>query len=67
MAVSWLLAIFDWPIYTIKTPVRRHVVSEGGAQAMLQVPRHATAVSPIMSRKLELAYQREALRIGRYD
>ncbi|QIQ74436.1 hypothetical protein ALQ50_04283 [Pseudomonas coronafaciens pv. coronafaciens] len=31
---------------------------------MLENPRHEITVSPVVVRKLELAYQREALRIG---
>ena len=42
-----------------------HALGPGGALPLLEVPRHEITVSPVVARKLELAYQREALRIGR--
>lgn len=42
-----------------------HALGPGGALPMLEVPRHEITVSPVVARKLERAYQREALRIGR--
>lgn len=42
-----------------------HGQGPGGALPMLEVPRHEITVSPVAARKLERAYQREALRIGR--
>lgn len=42
-----------------------HGLGPEGALPLLSVPRHEITVSPIVARKLELAYQREALRIGR--
>lgn len=41
-----------------------HALGPGGALPLLEVPRHEIKVSPAVARKLELAYQREALRIG---
>ena len=35
-----------------------------GALPLLEPPRHEITVSPVVARKLELAYQREVLRIG---
>ncbi len=40
-----------------------HGLGQGGALPMLEPPRHEITVSPSVARKLELAYQREALRI----
>lgn len=42
-----------------------HGLGPDRALPLLSVPRHTIEVSPIVARKLELAYQREALRIGR--
>ncbi|MBP1086056.1 MULTISPECIES: hypothetical protein [Pseudomonas] len=42
-----------------------HALGPVEALRFLQVPRHEITVSPVVARKLELAYQREALRIGR--
>ncbi|MEE4752862.1 hypothetical protein V2K79_12430 [Pseudomonas alliivorans] len=41
-----------------------HKLGPGGALPMLEIPRHEITVSPVVARKLELAYQREALRIS---
>ncbi len=38
-------------------------LSPGGALPMLTPPRHEITISPSVARKLELAYQRESLRI----
>lgn len=46
---------------------RLHELGPGGALPLLEPPRHEITVSPAVARKLELAYQREALRIGRGD
>ena len=42
-----------------------HGLGRGGALPLLEIPRHEITVSPAAARKLELAYQREELRIGR--
>ncbi|WP_122544332.1 hypothetical protein [Pseudomonas viridiflava] len=39
-----------------------HGLGPGGALPMLEVPRHDFKASPVVARKLELAYRREALR-----
>ena len=44
-----------------------HGLGPDRALPLLEIPRHKIEVSPIVARKLELAYQREALRIGRDD
>ena len=44
-----------------------HGLGPDRALALLEVPRHEITVSPNVARKLELAYQREALRIGSAD
>ncbi|WP_346395203.1 hypothetical protein [Pseudomonas syringae] len=44
-----------------------HNLGPGGALPMLEIPRHEITVSPTVARKLELAYQRETLRISRDD
>lgn len=44
-----------------------HGLGADRALPLLEVPRHEITVSPVVARKLELAYQREALRIGRDD
>jgi len=44
-----------------------HGLGPEKALPLLEVPRHKIEVSPIVARKLELAYQCEALRIGRDD
>lgn len=41
-----------------------HALGPGVARPLLEVPRHEYDVSPIVARKLEQAYQREALRVG---
>ena len=41
-----------------------HGLGSGGALPLLEPPRHEITVSPVVARKLELAYQREVLRIG---
>ncbi|MFK3971061.1 hypothetical protein ACI2KS_10080 [Pseudomonas sp. NPDC087358] len=41
-----------------------HGLGPDRALPLLAVPRHEITVSPVVARKLELAYQREALRIG---
>lgn len=41
-----------------------HGLGPGGALPLLEPPRHEITVSPSVARKLELAYQREVLRIG---
>ncbi|WP_122870138.1 hypothetical protein, partial [Pseudomonas viridiflava] len=40
-----------------------HAMGPGGALPMLEVPRHEITVSPNVAHKLQLAYNREALRI----
>ncbi|QXG49178.1 hypothetical protein [Pseudomonas viridiflava] len=40
-----------------------HKLGPGGALPMLEVPRHKITVSPTVAHKLQLAYNREALRI----
>lgn len=40
-----------------------HGLGRGGALPLLEIPRHEITVSPAVARKLELAYQRESLRI----
>jgi hypothetical protein len=40
-----------------------HGLGPGGALPMLEVPRHEIIVSPVVARKLELAYLREELHI----
>jgi hypothetical protein len=40
-----------------------HGLGPEKALPLLEVPRHEITVSPIVARKLKLAYQREALRI----
>jgi hypothetical protein len=44
-----------------------HGLGPDRALPLLEVPRHEITVSPIVARKLELAYQREAFRIGREE
>jgi hypothetical protein len=44
-----------------------HALGSERSLPLLEVPRHQITVSPVVARKLELAYQREALRIGRDD
>ena len=44
-----------------------HALGPAGSAQFLKPPRHKIAISENVSRKLELAYQREALRIGRHD
>lgn len=44
-----------------------HGLGPEKALPLLEVPRHEINVSTVVARKLELAYQREALRIGRDD
>ena len=44
-----------------------HGLGPQGSAPFFAIPRHEITVSPIVARKLELAYQREALRIGRDD
>ena len=43
---------------------RLHELGPDRALPLLEVPRHEITVSPVVARRLELAYQREALRIG---
>ncbi|WP_122262293.1 hypothetical protein [Pseudomonas syringae] len=40
-----------------------HSLGPVGALPMLEIPRHEITVSPTVAHKLELAYNREALRI----
>ncbi|MDU8420267.1 hypothetical protein RYA60_18580 [Pseudomonas syringae] len=40
-----------------------HSLGPGGALPLLEVPRHEITVSPSVAHKLQLAYNREALRI----
>ncbi len=40
-----------------------HGLGPGGALPLLEPPRHEITVSPVVARKLELAYQREALKL----
>lgn len=42
-----------------------HSLGPGGALPMLEVPRHEITISPGVAQKLELARQREALRLAR--
>ena len=42
---------------------RLHELGPDRALPLLEVPRHEITVSPVVARRLELAYQREALRI----
>ncbi|MDU9394578.1 hypothetical protein [Pseudomonas sp. zfem002] len=44
-----------------------HGLGPGGALPLLTPPRHEITVSPAVARKLQLAYQREAMRIGSDD
>lgn len=44
-----------------------HGLGAGGALPLLEPPRHEITVSPAVARKLELAYQREVLRIGQNE
>lgn len=44
-----------------------HGLGPDRALALLEVPRHEITVSPVVARRLDLAYQREALRIGREE
>lgn len=41
-----------------------HALGPERSLPLLEVPRHEITVSPVVARKLEPAYQREALRIG---
>jgi hypothetical protein len=43
---------------------RLHELGPDRALPLLEVPRHKITVSPVVARRLELAYQREALRLG---
>lgn len=43
---------------------RLHELGPDGALLLLEVPRHEITVSPVVARRLELAYWREALRIN---
>ena len=42
-----------------------HGLGPGGALPMLEVPRHEITVSPAVAQRLQLAYNREALRLER--
>ncbi|MCK0543533.1 hypothetical protein JTE78_12245 [Pseudomonas syringae pv. aptata] len=44
-----------------------HSLGPGGALPMLEVPRHKITISPKVAHKLQLAYNREALRICHDD
>jgi len=44
-----------------------HALGPQGSAPFFAIPRHEIRISPIVARKLEIAYQREALRIGRDD
>ncbi|WP_136477302.1 hypothetical protein [Pseudomonas sp. DG56-2] len=44
-----------------------HGLGPGGAGPMLEPPRHEVTVSPVVARKLELAYNREARKLGYVD
>ena len=44
-----------------------HALGPLGSAQFLKPPRHEITINENVSRKLELAYQREALRIGRDD
>jgi hypothetical protein len=44
-----------------------HALGPGGALPLLETPRHKIDISTVVARKLELAYQREALRICHDD
>jgi hypothetical protein len=44
-----------------------HGLGPDRALPLLAIPRHEITVSPIVERKLALAYRREELRIGRDD
>lgn len=44
-----------------------HGLGPAGALPLLEAPRHEITVSPIVARRLEMAYRREALRIQRED
>jgi hypothetical protein len=46
---------------------RLHELGPDRAMPLLEVPRHEITISPIVARKLEIAYQREALRISQGD
>lgn len=41
-----------------------HALGPKAAMPLLAIPRHEIEISPIVARKLEQAYQREALRIS---
>ncbi|KTC59070.1 hypothetical protein [Pseudomonas savastanoi] len=66
-----LAELMEWAVIEEQaeamTLMIHHIHALGPVEALrfLQVPRHEITVSPIVARKLELAYQREALRIGR--
>ena len=40
-----------------------HGLGPGGALPLLEIPRHEITVSPAVAQRLQLAYNREALRI----
>ncbi|MCP1419837.1 hypothetical protein J3D47_004080 [Pseudomonas laurylsulfativorans] len=44
-----------------------HGLGPSGVLPLLEPPRHKITLSPTEARKLEIAYRREALRIGRDD
>lgn len=44
-----------------------HGLGPGGALPLLEPPRHEYVIPENVSRKLKLAYDREALRIGQVD
>lgn len=45
---------------------RLHELGPDRALPMLEVPRHEITLSSVVARKLELAYRREELRIGKH-
>lgn len=44
-----------------------HGLGPSGALPLLKPPRHEITVSPTVARKLEIAYQREAMRLSHDD
>lgn len=42
-----------------------HGLGPGGALPLLEIPRHEITVSPAVAQRLQLAYNREALRLER--
>ncbi|EIK96093.1 hypothetical protein PMM47T1_14075 [Pseudomonas sp. M47T1] len=66
-----LLELMDWAEVEEQAEAmtlmihRLHELGRGGATRFLTPPLHKITISPAVERKLELAYQREAMRISR--